>query len=187
MLRRNHYETAFAAYLQAICVPYVAVNEQRRSQSPWGSLKSVDFVVTPADAQTLLVDVKGRQFPSGARHKQYWRNWTTWDDLRSLARWQDRFGPQALALLGFVYEVTGERAPLPAEELFAFRDRRYAMLAVPVADYVRFARTLSPKWQTVSLPTARFREAARPLAEWLPTGALPPRPAAALGTAAAGN
>ncbi|MAT73071.1 MAG: hypothetical protein CMJ58_26605 [Planctomycetaceae bacterium] len=188
MLRRNHYETAFEAYLRAASVPYVAVNEQRRSESPWGSLKSVDFVVTPADARMLLVDVKGRQFPSGRTHKQYWRNWTTWDDLRSLARWQDRFGPGALAVLGFVYEVTGDRSPLAAGQLFEFRDRRYAMLAAPVADYVRFARTLSPKWQTVSMPTARFREAARPFAELLPAG---PGPAAAatpaLGTAAVGN
>lgn len=188
MLRRNHYETAFEAYLRACRAPYVAVNEQRRSASPWGSLKSVDFVVTPADARMLLVDVKGRQFPSGRTSKQYWRNWTTWDDLRSLARWQDRFGPGALAVLGFVYEVTGERSPLPAGELFEHRDRRYAMLATPVADYVRFARTLSPKWQTVSMPTARFREAARPFAELLPGGApfamslAPP-----LGMAAAGN
>jgi hypothetical protein len=34
------------------------------------------------------------------------------------------------------------------------------MLAVRVADYVRFARPLSAKWQTVSMPTALFRQAA---------------------------
>ncbi|MBX3431742.1 MAG: HYExAFE family protein [Pirellulales bacterium] len=170
MLRRNHYEAAFEAYLQAQCAPYVAVNEQRRSVSPWGSLKSVDFVVTPAEGRMLLVDVKGRRFPSGVRSPQYWRNWSTWDDLRSMARWQDQFGPGALAVLAFAYEVIRERSPLPVDELFWFRDRRYAMLAVPVADYVRFARTLSPKWQTVAMPTARFRESAAPFAALLPLG-----------------
>ena len=178
MLRRNHYEAAFEAYLQAASAPYVAVNEQRRSASPWGSLKCVDFVVTPADGRMLLVDVKGRKFPSGISSPQYWRNWSTWDDLRSMARWQDRFGAGALAVLAFVYEVTGQRSPLPVEELFWFRDRRYAMLAAPVADYIRFARTLSPKWQTVSMPTARFREAARPFASLLPVTS---RPLAAAG------
>ena len=33
-----------------------------------------------------LVDVKGRRFPSGDEQKQYWKNWSTRDDLVSLAR-----------------------------------------------------------------------------------------------------
>jgi len=32
-----------------------------------------------------LVDVKGRRFPSGDEHHHYWKNWSTRDDLRSLA------------------------------------------------------------------------------------------------------
>jgi hypothetical protein len=42
------------------------------------------------------------------------------------------------------------------------------MLAVRVADYVRFARPLSAKWQTVSMPTALFRQAAVPFDDLLP-------------------
>ncbi len=158
--RDNHYEAAFEAYLRERRVAYVAVDEQRRSRLGDGSLKNVDFLVSPADGATLLVDVKGRRFPSGQRTKQYWRNWTTWDDLRSLARWQDRLGEGSLALFGFVFHVVGERSPVPAEQLFVHRNRQYAILAVRVADYIRFARPLSAKWQTASIPTAVFRQAA---------------------------
>ena len=166
--RDNHYEAAFEAYLRERRVAYVAVDEQRRSRIAGGSLKNVDFLVSPADGATLLVDVKGRRFPSGNHHKQYWRNWSTADDLRSLARWQDQLGAGSLALFGFVYHVVGDRSPMPAHQLFPFRDQRYAMLAVRAADYIRFARPLSAKWQTVSMPTALFRQAAIPFDDLLP-------------------
>jgi hypothetical protein len=166
--RDNHYESAFEAYLRDRRVAYVAVDEQRRSRIQGGSLKNVDFIVSPADGATLLVDVKGRRFPSGQTHKQYWRNWSTWDDLRSLARWQDQLGGQSLALFGFVFHVVGERSPVPPERLFVHRDRHYAMLAVRTADYIRFARPLSAKWQTVSMPAVLFRQAAIPFDDLLP-------------------
>jgi hypothetical protein len=180
--RDNHYEAAFEAYLQERRVAYVAVDEQRRSRIATGSLKNVDFLVSPADGATLLVDVKGRRFPSGNRHRQYWRNWTTWDDLRCLARWQDQLGPGSIALLGFVYHVVGERSPVAAEQLVEFRGQRYAMLAVRAVDYIRFARPLSAKWQTVSMPAPLFRQAAVPFDDLLPqrlTADAPTEPIAA--------
>jgi hypothetical protein len=172
--RDNHYEAAFEAYLQDRRVAYVAVNEQRRSRIAGGSLKNVDFLVSPADGATLLVDVKGRRFPSGNRQKQYWRNWTTWDDLRSLARWQDQLGRGSVALFGFVFHVVAERSPVPPDELFQFRGQRYAMLAVRAVDYIRFARPLSAKWQTVSMPTTLFRQAAMPFDDLLPRRSIAP-------------
>jgi hypothetical protein len=180
--RDNHYEAAFEAYLQDRRVAYVAVDEQRRSRIAAGSLKNVDFLVSPADGATLLVDVKGRRFPSGNHRKQYWRNWTTWDDLRSLARWQDQLGPASIALFGFVYHVIGERSPVAPQQLFEFRGGRYAMLAVRAVDYIRFAKPLSAKWQTVSRPAALVRQAAAPFDDLLPqplTAAAQPQPIAA--------
>jgi hypothetical protein len=165
--RDNHYEAAFEAYLQSRQVAYVAVDEARRSRIAAGSLKNVDFLVSPADGATLLVDVKGRRFPSGLAHPQYWRNWSTWDDLRCLARWQEQFGTQSLALFGFVYHVVGDRSPVPADDLYWFRGERYAFLAVRAADYIRFARPLSAKWETVSMPAPLFRQAAAPFDELL--------------------
>jgi hypothetical protein len=171
--RDNHYEAAFEAYLRERRIAYVAVDEAKRSQVGAGSLKNVDFLVSPADGATLLVDVKGRRFPSGQSSPQYWRNWTTWDDLRSLARWQDCLGEGSLALFGFVFHVVAERSPLPPEQLFTFRGRQYGILAVRVADYIRFARPLSAKWQTASIPAKIFRQAAIPFDELLGDMTLP--------------
>jgi hypothetical protein len=154
----------------------VAVDEKRRSLLADRSLKSLDFILSPSDSVTLLVDVKGRKFPSGATQKQYWRNWSTWDDLESMARWQEKLGQGSLALLVFAYEVVGEKSPVDPERLFAFRDRWYAFLAVRLADYIRFSRRLSARWQTVSMPAALFRQAAFPLDEVLegPAVEIPP-------------
>ncbi len=158
--RHNHYELAFETYLRDHRVAYVAVNEQRRSLVAHGSLKNLDFIVSPSDSVSLLVDIKGRRFPSGERHKQYWRNWSTWDDLESLARWQDKLGAGSCALLVFAFHVLGTRAPVEVDRLYGFRGRWYAFLAVRVVDYVRFARPLSARWQTVAMPTRLFRQAA---------------------------
>ena len=161
--RSNHYELAFEAYLRDRRVAYVAVNEQRRSLIAQGSLKNLDFIVSPSDSVSLLIDVKGRQFPSGNQHKQYWRNWSTWDDLHSMARWQEKIGNGSCALFVFAYELVGTRSPVEPAQLFEFRDRWYAFLAVRIADYVQFSRPLSARWQTVTMPTRLFRQAAFPI------------------------
>jgi hypothetical protein len=73
--RDNHYEAAFEEYLRSRGVPYVAVDEARRSVlSDGGSIKSLDFIVSTPNQMTWLVDVKGRRFPSGDDQKQYWNS-----------------------------------------------------------------------------------------------------------------
>jgi hypothetical protein len=162
--RDNHYESAFEAFLRKHRVAYVAVDEKRRSLIGQGStqvsIKNLDFIVSPSDSVSLPLDVKGRRFPSGQRNKQYWRNWSTWDDLESLARWQEKFSPGSCALLVFAFHVVGERSPVPVERLFEFRQQWYAFLAVRVADYIQFARPLSTRWRTVAMPVRLFRQAA---------------------------
>ena len=165
--RSNHYELAFEAYLRDQRIAYVAVNEQRRSLVAQGSLKNLDFIVTPSDSVSLLIDVKGRRFPSGNRNKQYWRNWSTWDDLQSMARWQEKIGCGSCAMFVFAYELVGARSPVEPALLYEFRDRWYAFLAVRIADYVQFSRPLNACWQTVTMPTRLFRQAAFPFADIL--------------------
>jgi hypothetical protein len=174
--RDNHYEAAFEEFLRARRLPYVAVDEARRSVVAEGSLKSLDFIVSPPGQVSWLVDVKGRRFPSGDEHHQYWRNWSTRDDLRSLAAWQNHFGAGFSPFLVFAYHVVGRRSPLPSEQLFLFRGEHYGFLAVRLADYVPHARPLSASWDTVAMPTAMFRRAARPLDDWLQAAALPAGP-----------
>ncbi|MCA9268536.1 MAG: HYExAFE family protein, partial [Planctomycetales bacterium] len=121
--RHNHYEAAFEALLQTSRVPYVAVDEARRSQmgggatgvgATGGTLKSLDFIVSPVSApQRLLVDVKGRRFAGqglGRGSGQRWKNWSTVDDVESLARWQSLFGTGFVPLLVFAYHVAGPLA-----------------------------------------------------------------------------
>jgi hypothetical protein len=151
-------------------VPYVAVDESHRAarDSARGerSLKSLDFIVSPADwPGSWLVDVKGRQFPTAGC--QYWRNWSTADELESLAGWEALFGPRFTGLLVFAYNVVGDRAPLPAEELFVYRGSLYGFVGIRLEHYASFAKPLSARWGTVSLSVPRFRGLARPVREYL--------------------
>ncbi|WP_254513773.1 HYExAFE family protein [Anatilimnocola floriformis] len=178
--RDNHYEAAFEAYLRARTIPYVAVDETRRSltlppqredddDAERSSLKSLDFIVSPLSRRgerlgSWLVDIKGRRFPSG-RAKQYWKNWSTADELRSLAHWETLFAGQFQALLVFAFNVVGDQAPLPAEQLFEFRGSLYGFLGIRLDHYAGWSRVLSPKWQTVTIPAKQFRALARPCDE----------------------
>jgi hypothetical protein len=166
MHRDNHYEAAFEAFLRARRLPYIAVDEARRSLVADGSLKSLDFIVSTPGRVSWLVDVKGRRFPSGDEHHQYWKNWSTRDDLRSLAVWEQHFGPGFCSLLVFAYHLVGSRSPLPREELFEYRGNHYGFLGVRLADYVPHARPLSQSWDTVAMPCSLFRRAARPIDRW---------------------
>ena len=162
--RDNPYEAAFEEYLRWRRIPYVAVDEARRSLMGDGSLKSLDFIVSPPAAGSWLIDVKGRRFPSlSGEGKQYWKNWSTRDDLRSLAAWQRLFGPGFQSLFVFAYDVLGDRAPLPAEQLFEFRGNWYGFVGLKLEDYAFYARPISLAWDTVAMPTARFRQLAKPL------------------------
>jgi hypothetical protein len=169
--RDNHYEAAFEEFLRSRGVPYVAVDEAKRSLlSDGNSIKSLDFIVSTHGGTTWLVDVKGRRFPSGDIQKQYWKNWSTRDDLQSLARWETLFGDAFRGLFVFAYDVLGDRAPLPAEELFEFRGSLYGFVAVPLADYAGHARPISPRWDTWAMPAAEFRRFAQPLTRLLELG-----------------
>jgi hypothetical protein len=164
--RANHYEAAFESFLRSRQVPYVAVDETRRSLLADSSIKSLDFIVSSGQATSWLVDVKGRRFPSGEQ-KQYWKNWSTRDDLDSLACWEQLFGDRFEGLLVFAYNVVGRRAPLPAELLFEFRGGLYGFVAIARRQYARYARPISPAWNTVAMQTELFRRLAAPFEHFL--------------------
>jgi len=167
--RNNHYEAAFEAYLRAQGIPYIATDEARRSVLESGeTIKNLDFIVSAVrDSTRWLIDVKGRRFPSGAKHRQYWKNWSTGDDLEALRRWEALFGEGFSGLLLFAFDVIGDKSPLPADRLFHYRDHLYAFLAVGYRQYLDHARTLSRRWDTVGLSAKAFRHIARPFEEFL--------------------
>lgn len=176
-LRQHHYDVAFEAWLQDRRVPYVAVDETFRSRFAEESLKSFDFVVSLPPAWRLLVDVKGRLL----RGREGIESWATTDDLDSLARWQQVFGSGFRATLLFAYSdrvgqgpvgvqrrnSAGVSATASAEtsddDWFWFRGRRYQFFGVWADDYRERMRQRSPKWQTVWLRAADFRELRWPL------------------------
>jgi hypothetical protein len=163
--RHNHYEAAFESYLQDRRLAYVAIDEAKRTRLAGESIKSLDFIVHSSSNTSWLVDVKGRRFPASGEHKQYWKNWSTREDLRAMAAWEALFGAGYHGLFVFTYAIAGDRSPLPARQLFAFRDRWYAFLGVRLGDYACCARPISAAWQTLALPSQLFRQVARPLDE----------------------
>ena len=166
--RGNHYDSAFEAYLRERRTPYVSVDEKRRALLEQASLKSMDFIVYSQKTPNLLVDVKGRRFPSGdadAGHR--WENWATAEDLPALQRWQSVIGAGFRAVLVFAYHVVSEKLHSEFENLFAFRDAHYAFYGVWVDDYQREMQVRSASWQTVSVPSRAFRELRMPISTFL--------------------
>ena len=176
MDRGNHYEAAFEAYLQERRLCYVAVDETRRAVLGEMPIKSLDFIVFGDRGARLLVDVKGRRFPMGPaeRPRRVWECWSTRDDVEGLERWAQLSGPDYQGLLVFVYHVLASvELPGDTEDLWTWRGRRYLMRAVPSADYRRFMRVRSRKWDTVTLPHAVFRSLVRPLHHFTRRPAVP--------------
>jgi hypothetical protein len=169
MDRSNHYEAAFEAYLRARRLGYVAVDEAHRATLDDEPVKSLDFVVYGKTGSKLLVDVKGRRFPGGKkdRPRRVWETWSTREDIDGLGRWADRFGPDYLALLVFVYRIQPTvLLPVGTHDLWLWRDRFYLLRAVPVDEYRRHMRVRSPKWGTVMLPADAFRDLVRPFRDF---------------------
>jgi hypothetical protein len=170
MNRDNHYEVAFEAFVRALGVGVVAVDEARRSYLDADSVKSPDFlVVGPHDAR-LVVDVKGRRFPGGPadRPRKVWQNWCELGDIDGLEKWAAKLGPGFRGVLAFVYHLAPDlEFPAGTPDVFAFRGGTYLMRAVAATDYRAAMRTRSPRWNTVHLPTAAFRELVKPFSYFL--------------------
>jgi len=166
--RRNHYEAALEQFLRQSGIPHVVVDERRRALLEDVSLKSMDFIVYSARRPNLLVDVKGRRFPSGGETSGHrWENWATVDDLTSLLQWQSVFGQDFRALLLFAYHVIDPQELGKIDSPFLCDEKTYGFYGVWADEYRAEMRTRSPSWETVSLPTAIFRTLRAPLAEFL--------------------
>ena len=166
MDRGNHYETAFEAYLRDRRLGYVAVDESRRSSLEDEPVKSIDFIVYGAGGAKLLVDIKGRKFPSQSKGKprRVWQNWVERDDVEGLERWQSSFGPEYQALLVFAYYILPEvELRRGTADVWVWRGRRYLMRAVPVdrlppphaASGRRSGRPSTCQWPTFATSSGR--------------------------------
>lgn len=173
--RRHHYEQAFEQYLRARRVPYVAVDEARKTLLPDGAervgvvqaLKSFDFVVYGAGSN-LLLDVKGRKIshPPGAKARSSgWsrlQNWVTSEDIRSLRVWRSLFGQGFEAAFVFVHWCAEQPPDGLFQEVFAHKERWYVVRVVTLPDYEANMRVRSERWGTMHLPTRVFEKVSRP-------------------------
>lgn len=169
MERSNHYEAAFAAWLQSRRLPHIGVCESRRSWVAAQRRKNLDFIV-PTAAGSWLVDVKGRRWPGGPvdRPKRSWENWATRADVVDALTWARTFGPHSMPLFVFAFWLQpGAVPPAGCGTWWHWHDRQYLLRGVPVAVYAAHMRPRSPKWDTVCLPAAVFAAQARPLHEFL--------------------
>ncbi len=167
MRRHLHYEAAFEDYLQSRGVPYVPVDETRKTIFSGAKIKSFDFLVYPAESSHWVVDVKGRSFPyldpNGRNGGRYWENWVTQEDLDGLGEWQAVFGEDFEARFVFAYHLSGPVDRWPAGRPHAFQGGFYAFLTIRLADYRANSHKRSAAWGTVSVPRRTFRDLARPV------------------------
>ena len=167
-IRRNHYEVAFEEYLRSLRTPYVAVDETRRALIGHRSLKSLDFIVHPAEQVNLLVDIKGRRYPSGgsipsSKKGHKWENWATDDDISSMLQWNNVFGDEFRSILIFAYDILDEQFLTDFDDWFIYREKTYAFFGVWADEYAIAMRTRSQSWETVSLPSQVYRELRQPI------------------------
>lgn len=161
-IRSNHYDAAFEVYLRDRRIPYVAVDEKRRSLLAEASLKSMDFIVHSAAGENLLVDVKGRRYPTAGNGGR-WENWVTADDVESLLRWEEIFGAGYRSVFVFAYDVdVGHERDF--DDLFLFRTKQYAFFGVTACDYRAVMTPRSSRWETVSVARKPFVELRSPIA-----------------------
>lgn len=143
------------------------------------ALKSFDFVLYGSGIN-LLAEVKGRRIPRSRPRataqatlpnaprplprRSRLENWVTLDDVESLSRWEQLFGPSFEAAFVFVYWCDEQPADALFEEIFEHRAHWYAIRAITLTDYRAAMKVRSPRWRTVHLPQAAFHRVSRPLA-----------------------
>lgn len=168
--RRHHYEVALESYLRDHRIPCISVDEARRALLPSISalritegpaLKAFDFVVY-GSSENLLLEVKGRRLRPSRSATPRMECWVTQDDVHSLRAWASLFGPGFRPALLFVYWCESQPPDALFNELFAHKDRFYALRSISLDDYTRHMRPRSPKWGTVDLAPRDFEALSHP-------------------------
>jgi len=175
--RRHHYEHAFERYLRDSRIPYISVNEAKKSILPDRAvlkaqqstsdgdqeakkLKNFDFLVY-GQGTNLLVEIKGRRLPAirlkdGTPAKPRMESWVTLDDIEALTRWRTLFGPEFEPVFVFVYWCDDVPPDGLFVEVIEDRGRWYTVRAITLDDYVGAMRVRSPKWRTMNLSSSDF-------------------------------
>lgn len=170
MKRDNHYEAAFEAFLRSRKVPFIAIDEAKRTLLGDVKVKSLDFIIVGPDDAKLVVDVKGRRYPGGTAEKpnKTWQNWATLEDIDGLDNWARLLGPGFRGVIAFAYHIASPFVlPENTTDSFTFRDDVYLMRAIPSTEYRQHMTTRSLRWGTVNLPSKAFRTLVKPFTSLL--------------------
>ena len=178
IMDHKHYERAFESWLRQRRVPYVAIEQVRRSADREGPIKSFDFLVH-SGRKHWVVDVKGKRFPavSGTR-ETWWENWIHLDDIEGLFAWEQHFGASYEALLVYCYWLQlppgdGKKGTVPlkaqgGQSPFSFDGRDYLLVAVPARTFAEHCRKRSARWKAVHVPEKVFTGLIRPVEAFFP-------------------
>ncbi|TET35050.1 MAG: hypothetical protein E3J72_13015 [Planctomycetota bacterium] len=171
--KANHYELAFEDYLRGRGLTYIATSEVRRALTVGGpedprKIKNPDFIVTTPQRENALVDVKGKQLPYVDRKTpNAWENWLKGDDLEALEFWEESFGRNFIGLIVFAYWIREAKYAKHFDYLHAFGGKKYGLLALSRAEYAKYYRRRSARWDTFSIPIRIFRRIARPITDYI--------------------
>ena len=164
----DHYERAVQDFLRSHDVPYLRVDQIKRSAFAGVKLKSFDLLIYPEQGRNILADIKGRKWPYRVgRTRKYWENWVTADDLQGLTRWQEVFGEEFRSAFIFSYWLTEAEDIPTGQGLHTFDGQKYGFLLVWLSDYTHNMRVRSARWRTLSMPTEPFKALAKPLEDVL--------------------
>lgn len=177
--RRHHYEQAFERYLRDSRIPYISVNEAKKSLLPPKAtlalcdqagasekLKNFDFVIY-GQGTNLLIEIKGRRLPAirlkdGTPAKPRMESWVTMEDIKALSKWRALFGPEFEPVFVFVYWCGDVPPDGLFVETFEHQERWYTLRAVTLDDYVGAMKVRSPRWGTMNLSSADFEALSTP-------------------------
>ena len=164
----NHYERAFENWLLDNRIPYVRADEHKRAPFGRSDIKSFDFLLEASVGRRIIVEVKGRTFKGAGLAKMAgFECWVTAEDVEGLGKWQQILGDGHQAVFVFAYKIENIDVDFDGMDVLDFDDSRYLFLCVKLADYSRFMKRRSPKWQTVALPADKFRACAVHISEFL--------------------
>ena len=164
----TNYEQVFENWLIDNRVQYVVVDQQKRRIFARSRIKSFDFLLYPSSSRPVIAEVKGRKFKGKSLSALSGLEcWVTMEDVRGLLRWEQVFGDGFEAVFIFAYEFEYIDVETDGREVYDFQNNRYMFYAVRLGDYMEFMKVRSPKWQTVTLPAAKFRQFAVPVRELL--------------------
>ena len=166
----QHYERAFASWLRERNIPYLSVDQLRRSSDDEGPIKNFDFLVHHG-SRHYIVDVKGRQFPQVSRGREtWWENWIHYADLEGLFAWERHFGEGYEGLLVYCYWLQLSADESGAQKTISVADRDYLIVGIEAKRFAENCRKRSAKWQALSIPAKTFTSLIRPIERYFANG-----------------